>query len=71
MSRKTYDYDSRKVRFFRSRHQGWLSGVCAGIADYFDWDLKTVRVLAIILLLVFPLASMVAYALTTVLTDRI
>ncbi|HEY1078018.1 MAG TPA: envelope stress response membrane protein PspC [Fontimonas sp.] len=25
--------------------QGWLSGVCVGLAEFFDWNVKLVRVL--------------------------
>lgn len=32
--------------------EGWISGVCAGIADYFDWRLKLVR-LVVALLAIF------------------
>lgn len=29
--------------------EGWISGVCAGIADYFDWKLKLVRLIVALL----------------------
>lgn len=29
--------------------EGWISGVCAGIADYFDWKLKLVRLIVVLL----------------------
>lgn len=28
--------------------QGWISGVCAGIAEYFDWNVKVLRVLVVV-----------------------
>ncbi|SET78872.1 PspC domain-containing protein [Thalassotalea agarivorans] len=38
-----------------------LSGVCAGIARYYDLAPLFVRVLAILALLMFPMATGVAY----------
>ncbi len=31
--------------------QGWLAGVCRGIADYFDWKVQWVRVIVIAILI--------------------
>lgn len=39
--------------------EGWLGGVCAGIADYFDWRIKLVRVAAV-LLLIFTAGTVVS-----------
>ncbi|MFT4045891.1 MAG: PspC domain-containing protein [Solimonas sp.] len=30
---------------------GWVAGVCAGIADYFGWSVKVIRVLVILALI--------------------
>lgn len=38
-----------------------LSGVCAGIANYYNWPRWGVRIVAILALLTFPLATGVAY----------
>lgn len=38
-----------------------LAGVCAGIADYFGTDPTLIRVLAVVSLIVFNLAAVVAY----------
>jgi phage shock protein PspC (stress-responsive transcriptional regulator) len=51
--------------------RGKITGVCAGIADYFNLDISYVRLAAIVSLCIFTLATVVAYVLTTVLTDRI
>ncbi|HEX7340864.1 MAG TPA: envelope stress response membrane protein PspC [Rhodanobacteraceae bacterium] len=40
--------DWRAQRFYRDRHNGKLMGVCAGIADYFGWNVTLVRLLAIL-----------------------
>lgn len=50
--------------------EGWISGVCAGIADYFDWKLKLVR-LVVVLLAIFTAfwAVFVIYAVLWYLMD--
>lgn len=51
----------RAQRFYRDPHHGKLMGVCAGIADYFGWNVTTTRVLAIIALLWFNVLTVIAY----------
>jgi phage shock protein C len=54
MSRGTWDTDFGPLRgFYRDRENGWVAGVCAGIADRFNFRLGTVRVIAVISLLLF------------------
>jgi phage shock protein C len=31
--------------------EGWVAGVCAGVADYFGWSVKVIRVLVILALI--------------------
>ena len=35
----------------RYPEEGWVAGVCAGVADYFGWSTKVIRVLVILALL--------------------
>ncbi|MEM7611258.1 MAG: envelope stress response membrane protein PspC [Pseudomonadota bacterium] len=44
-----YDYGER--RFFRDTRNGKVSGVCAGIADYFGFSVTVTRVLAVFALI--------------------
>lgn len=67
----TYYQRNHKRRFYRSRSRSKLAGVCAGLADYFRWDLTIVRVVAIGLLIFFTAPTLVAYFLTVLLTDKI
>ena len=54
-------------RFYRDKERGVLGGVCAGLADYFGFNLKVTRVLAVIaLLMAFP-ATVIAYIGTVLL----
>jgi phage shock protein C len=61
---------SGKKQFFRCRRRGKIAGVCAGVADHFGWDLTVLRLLAILGLIFFTLPTVVAYVITTVLTDK-
>ena len=45
-----YDTISQR-RFYRSRDRALVAGVCAGLADYFGFNLKVTRILAFISLL--------------------
>jgi phage shock protein C len=40
---------------------GWIGGVCGGIAVHFDWSLKVVRLLAVLLLFVSGGWAILAY----------
>ena len=54
MSRGTWNIDYGPLRgFYRDRENGWIFGVCAGLADRFNFRVGTVRVIAIISLLLF------------------
>lgn len=51
----------QRRRFYRNSKRRILGGVCAGIADYFGFNLCATRFLAIISLLVFPPVTILAY----------
>jgi phage shock protein C len=44
-----------------------LTGVCAGIAKYYDYPRLAIRVAAIIVLIMLPVATGVAYVVASVL----
>lgn len=68
MSRETYDTNFGPLRgFYRDRESGWVFGVCAGIADRFNFNLATVRVIAVISLLVFFWLTASVYVAATLL----
>lgn len=57
-----YDALPRR-RFYRSRDRACVAGVCAGLADYFGFNLKITRVLAFIsLLMAMPLTLLIYFA---------
>ena len=53
MTQRTWNIDYGPLRgFYRDRENAWIFGVCAGIADRFNFRLSTVRIIAIISLIV-------------------
>ena len=57
--------DSR--RFYRSPDKRVLGGVCGGLAEYFGFNLKVTRLLAVIALFMAPPFAIVTYLATVVL----
>lgn len=48
-------------RLYRSRRQGMIFGVCAGLAEYFGVDATIVRVLVVLGAIVFTPMFVIAY----------
>ena len=68
MSRNTWNMDFRTFRgFYRDRETGLIFGVCAGIADRFNFRINAVRVIAVISLLLFFWLTAAAYIGATLL----
>ncbi len=44
---------TRPKRFYRSREDRWLTGVCGGLGEYFDIDPILVRIAFIFIMLVY------------------
>ena len=72
MSRDTWDMDYGPLRgFYRDRENGLVFGVCAGIADRFNFRVSTVRVIAVIsLLLLFWLTAGLYLAATLIIKEK-
>ena len=51
----------RPNRLYRDKENGMIMGVCAGIADFFDFQRGTVRVIAVVLLIIWTLPTLFAY----------
>ena len=58
-----FDHDStwRAQRFYRDPRHAKVMGVCAGLADYFGWNVRVVRIVAIIALVWFNVLALIAY----------
>ena len=59
----------RPSRLYRNRERGRISGVCAGIADYFGISTFIVRLAAVLALFMFTFPTLVCYFLATILID--
>lgn len=53
-------------RIYRNRRDGKVAGVCAGVADYFGWRTKHVRLAAILLTVFFFPVPAILYAVAAV-----
>lgn len=68
MNRDTWNIDCGPVRgFYRDRENGWIFGVCAGIADRFNFRVGAVRVIAVIALLFAFWVTALTYVAATLL----
>ena len=68
MRQGTWNIDYGPFRgFYRDRENGWIFGVCAGLADRFNLQLGAVRVLAVVSLLVFFWLTATVYIAATLL----
>ncbi len=68
MSRDTWNLDHGPLRgLYRDRENGWIFGVCAGAAEYFNFRTGTVRVIAVICLILFFWVTVLVYAGATLL----
>jgi len=65
--REKYLSDSFAQEFalYRDDENGILGGVCAGIADKMNWDVKNVRIVTAISGLIFTIPTVVAYAVAS------
>jgi phage shock protein C len=55
--------DPSPVRFYRDPDAGKLGGVCAGLPEYFGFDLTLTRVLTVIGMFFFPAVFLIYLAL--------
>lgn len=46
---------------YRDRERGLIMGVCAGVSQFFDWHLLTVRLITLVLLVVAFLPTALVY----------
>jgi phage shock protein C len=72
MSRRTWNIDHGPLRgFYRDRENGWIFGVCAGLADRYNLNIGAVRAVAVVsLLLMFWLTIAVYIGATLLIRQR-
>lgn len=68
MSRSTWNLDHGPLRgMYRDRENGWIFGVCAGIADLGNFRTGTVRLITVICLLLFFWPTVLVYMVAVML----
>ncbi len=68
MSQRTWNIDDGPLRgLYRDTDNAWIFGVCAGVADRFNFRLGTVRVIAVICLVMFSWLTVLSYIGATLL----
>ena len=72
MTQRTWNIDYGPLRgLYRDRESGWIFGVCAGLADRFNFRLGTIRVIAVICLVLFFWMTVAIYiAATLIIRDK-
>ena len=56
-------------RLYLDKDRAKIAGVCAGIADYFDWDVNIVRIVWVIMALMTVAPPLILYVLAAWLLD--
>jgi len=54
-------------KIYRDRENGWIFGVCAGIAEYANFRVGTIRIIALLSLLIFFWPAVFIYVAATLL----
>jgi phage shock protein C len=68
MSRETWNLDYGHPRgMYRDRENGWIFGVCAGLADFGNFRVGTIRLITFICLILFFWPMVFAYIGATLL----
>ncbi|MGI9260813.1 MAG: PspC domain-containing protein [Woeseiaceae bacterium] len=68
MTRESWNLDYGPFNgLYRDRENGWIFGVCAGIAERFNFRTGTVRIIAVICLILFFWATALVYIGATLL----
>ncbi len=67
-NKNSWNLDHGPLRgLYRDRENGWIFGVCAGFAEFGNFRTGTVRLIAIICLLLFFWPAVLLYLATTML----
>lgn len=61
---------SEKKKLYRDTANGKVGGVCAGIANYFNWEVWVVRIIAVTLLIFASKVTFVAYIIAWMVLDK-
>ena len=62
--------NSTKKMFYRDPVRGKVAGICAGIANYFGWEVWIVRIVAVTALIFMSKLTFVAYVIAWIVVDK-
>ena len=69
--RSSCDHAGPSLRgLYRDRENGWIFGVCAGLAEFANFRTLTVRIIAVACLVVFFVPTALTYIAATLLIRR-
>ena len=57
-------------RLYRNPRRGWITSVCAGLADYFGLSPGLVRLVTLVLMIAFTLPTLLAYVIAAMVLER-
>lgn len=61
---------NRKKQMYRDKEKGKIAGVCAGLADYFGWEVWVVRIITFTALIFLPQVTFIAYFIAWFVIDK-
>ena len=67
MSKSRWEYERSLRGMYRDRENGWIFGVCAGIAEFANFRVGVVRVITFLCLLMFFWPTVLLYVGITLL----
>jgi len=71
MSRHAWAFSDRSPGgYYRDRENGWIFGVCAGLAEFANFRVGTVRIITLICLVLFFWPTVFIYAAIAVLVKE-
>ncbi len=59
-----------KKRLYRDHRNGKVAGVCAGLAEYFGWEVWIIRIIFVTTLIFSSSVTLVAYIVAWVVLDK-
>lgn len=66
----TTNHSTGKKTFYRDPNRGRIGGVCAGLANYFGWEVWVVRIVAISALIFMSKLTFLAYVVTWIVVGK-
>lgn len=64
------EFNVNPNRLYRDTRRGKILGVCAGLADYFNWDVLLVRIAVFVSFFIFSGTTIIAYFVLGFILDK-